>query len=186
MHVNMSVKSENDDNNEKIRDYMVGGILKYLKDMTIFNSPIFNSYKRLGQFEAPIQMGWGFGNRSTTVRIPKAKGIYSRLEVRTPDTAANPYIVFTLLCEAALKGITEKIEPPKEINSNAFDEIVGETLPLSMKESLEVANNSNFLKEVLPEKLLNTYLKLKEKELEEYTKSEEQKNITAEKYFPIY
>lgn len=186
MHVNMSVKIEENEKNEKLREHMIGGILKYLKEITIFNSPIFNSYKRLGQFEAPIQIGWGFGNRSTTIRIPKAKGRYSRLEVRTPDTAANPYIIFTLLCEAALKGIQEKIEPSSEVTSNAFETISGDTLPLTMEESISLAKESKFLKEVLPENLLQTYLDIKIKELEEYKTSTETKKITKEKYFPIY
>ncbi|MGD1823239.1 MAG: glutamine synthetase family protein [Pleomorphochaeta sp.] len=186
MHVNMSVKVNNELQNEKIRDYMIGGILKYLKEMTIFTSPIYNSYNRLGQFESPIQIGWGFGNRSTTIRIPKAKGRYSRLEVRTPDPTANPYLAFTLICEAALKGIQNKIEPPAEIKRNAFDKILGETLPLSMQEAIELAKKSTFLKEILPNNLLYTYIKIKEKELKEYTESKETKKITEEKYFPIY
>lgn len=186
MHVNMSVKVNNELQNDKIRDYMIGGILKYLKEMTIFTSPIYNSYKRLGQFESPIQIGWGFGNRSTTIRIPKAKGRYSRLEVRTPDPTANPYLAFTLICEAALKGIQNKIEPPAEIKRNAFDKILGETLPLSMQEAIELAKKSTFLKEILPNNLLYTYIKIKEKELKEYTESKETKKITEEKYFPIY
>lgn len=186
MHVNISVKIQDTIKNENLRNHMIGGILKYLKEITIFNSPIYNSYSRLGQFEAPIQIGWGYGNRSTTIRIPKAKGRYSRLEVRTPDTAANPYIIFTLICEAALKGIINKIEMPEETITNAFENISGDTLPTDMQEAIELAEKSEFLKEILPDKLLKSYLDLKKIELEEYLKSKKTKKITKEKYFPIY
>jgi glutamine synthetase len=186
MHVNISIKSDEKQDDDKIREHMIAGILNRIKDMTIFSSPIYNSYQRLGQFEAPCRIGWGYGNRSTTIRIPKAQGRYSRLEVRTPDPSANPYLIYTLICEAALEGIKNKETPPPSIAINAFSDTDGTNLPTSMQEALEIAEKSSFLKRVLPATLLNSYLKVKKAELEEYKRCEHISTLTEENYFPIY
>ena len=186
MHVNMSIRSVEDIDNHRVRENMIAGILNRLKDMTIFSSPIYNSYQRLGQFEAPNRIGWGQGNRSTTIRIPKTEGRYSRLEVRTPDTAANPYLIFTLICEAALEGIKNNETPPPSIDVNAFNQSEGDFLPSTMQKAIDIAEKSEFLKKVLPKKLLDSYLKVKKYELEEYKHCEHISTLTEEKYFPIY
>lgn len=186
MHVNMSIRSDEDMDDQQVREYMIAGILNRIKDMTIFSSPIYNSYQRLGQFEAPNRIGWGYGNRSTTIRIPKTQGRYSRLEVRTPDTSANPYIIYTLICEAALEGIKNKETPPPSIETNAFVESEGSFLPSTMQQAINLAEKSEFLKKVLPKKLLDSYLNVKKCELEEYKHCEHISTLTEEKYFPIY
>ncbi len=186
MHVNMSIRSDENIDKERIRKNMIAGILNHIKEITIFNSPIYNSYQRIGQFEAPSRIGWGYGNRSTTIRIPKVEGKYSRLEVRTPDTAANPYIIFTLICEAALEGIINNAVPEDPIETNAFEKLDGNSLPLTMKESIEIAEQSKFLKKNLPSTLLLSYLNIKKKELIEYQNCKHINTLTEENYFPIY
>lgn len=186
MHVNISIRSEEKLDNDQIRENMVAGILNRIREITIFSSPLYNSYERLGYFEAPKRIGWGYGNRSTTIRIPKAKGRYSRLEVRTPDTAANPYLIYTLICEAALEGIENNLKPNNLVNINAFEINEGEFLPTNMEEAINIAEESEFLKRVLPSILLKSYLKIKKAELEEYKKCEHTSTLTEENYFPIY
>ncbi|MGD1819980.1 MAG: glutamine synthetase family protein [Pleomorphochaeta sp.] len=186
LHVNISIRAQEAVDNSQLRKYMIGGILKHSKEISIFTSPIYNSYQRLGRCEAPNRIGWGYENRSTTIRIPRTKGKYNRLEVRNPDTSANPYITFTLICEAALEGIINKIDPPEPIDINAFENTTGEFLPKTMEEAIDLAKNSEFLKRVLPQKLIDTYLALKTDEVNEYKECNETKKLTEEKYFPIY
>ena len=97
--------------------YFIGGILKHMKGMTVITNPIVNSYKRLVPgFEAPVYIAWSSKNRSPLIRIPAVKGEEIRVELRSPDPSANPYLVFAVCLRAGLQGIKEKIEPPYSID----------------------------------------------------------------------
>ena len=116
-------------------------------------NPADNSYNRLGSSKAPEYISWGKENRSTLIRVPSSKNT-QRLELRSPDPLCNPYIVLTLLIEAAIEGIKYKIEPPTAIEENLFDEEVAKktalkALPKSLIEAKRLAENSTFVKSVL-------------------------------------
>ena len=120
MHINLSYKIPGKENNPEIFDYIIGGILNNIKDMTYFLNPSKQSYLRLGEFKAPKYIAYGKENRSTCLRIPATKGD-KRIEIRSPDPACNPYIAYALLIYAALEGIKNKSLPPKEVTENLFD-----------------------------------------------------------------
>lgn len=94
--------------------------MKHIKGMAAITNPLVNSYKRLVPgFEAPVYIAWSTTNRSPLIRIPAtADGEGTRIELRSPDSAANPYLTLAVCLSAGLQGIREKILPPESINAN--------------------------------------------------------------------
>ena len=149
MHINISYRG----GESNLLPYILGGILKYIEEITYYLNPTDNSYNRLGSSKAPEYISWGKENRSTLIRVPSSKNT-QRLELRSPDPLCNPYIALTLLINAAIEGIKNKIEPPAAIEENLFDEEVAKktslkALPKSLSEAKRLAENSAFVKSVL-------------------------------------
>lgn len=158
MHINISYKYINEVNNKDrtaLLPYILGGILKHIEEMTYFLNPVDNSYNRLGASKAPEYISWGKENRSTLIRLPSSTGS-KRLELRSPDPLCNTYIALTLIINAAIEGIKNKIEAPAAIEENLFDEnivkqITLKALPKSLSEAKNLALNSSFIKDALGE-----------------------------------
>ena len=156
MHVNMSVKSKS---GEDFTAPFMAGILTHIKEITAFLNPTEESCKRFGEKKAPKYITWSPENRSQLIRIPAAKGEYKRIELRSPDPTANPYIAYALLIHAGLDGIARKLPVPDAVNENLYtaDKSVTdklETLPQSLDEAKKYALESEFLKGILPKDLL--------------------------------
>ena len=147
MHINISVK------NEAGEDCTLGfmaGILARVKEMTAFLNPTEESYFRLGEQKAPKYVTWSRENRSQLIRIPAAKGEYKRMELRSPDPTANPYIAFALLIYAGIDGLENGLTPPAPVNVNLFaadEEFTDklDKLPGSLTEAKEIAARSEWL-----------------------------------------
>ncbi len=158
-HINMSVKS--DDGEDKLL-YVVSGMMKYVRDMTLFLNPTQNSYLRFGQDKAPIYITWSRENRSQLVRVPAAFGEYCRAELRSPDPTTNPYIAFALLIYAAVESVQERRNPPEPVNLNLYKTnpsyLTGyEKLPLSLEEAIDAARSSEFIRKHIPKAILDGY-----------------------------
>lgn len=158
MHMNMSVESM--DGCDYNASFMAG-ILEHIREITCFLNPTEGSYARLGEMKAPKYISWSPGNRSQLVRIPAAKGRYRRMELRSPDPEANPYISSALLIYAGLDGIERGLQPPQPSTMNFYradsEELKNfQTLPLSLQEAIDTAKASDWLKTVLPENYLET------------------------------
>lgn len=158
-HINIAVNSSDD----AALDKMVAGILAHSPEMTLYMNPTENSYKRFGEDKAPSYISWAKENRSQLVRIPAASGKYVRAEYRSPDPTANPYLAFTLMIYAALSGIKNNTELPKSADINLFtaspDVLKNyRRLPLSLRAAREVSCDSDFIKEVIPAEIADTYL----------------------------
>lgn len=159
LHINMSIHSENGE------DYLypfMTGVLNHICEITAFLNPTNESYSRLGAMKAPKYITWSEENRSQLVRIPAATGEYRRMELRSPDPSTNPYIAYALLIYAGLDGVDNNLTPPPACDINLFkathEELKGiETLPLTLKEASELASNSEFVKSILPEKVVKVY-----------------------------
>lgn len=147
MHINISVK------NEAGEDCTLGfmaGILARVKELTAFLNPTEESYFRLGEQKAPKYVTWSRENRSQLIRIPAAKGEYKRMELRSPDPTANPYIAFALLIYAGIDGLENGLTPPTPVNVNLFaadEEFTDklDKLPGSLTEAKEIAARSEWL-----------------------------------------
>ena len=156
MHINISYRPVNGNagkDTENLLPNILGGILKHIEEITYFLNPADNSYNRLGASKAPEYISWGKENRSTLIRVPSSTST-KRLELRSPDPLCNTYLVLTLLIEAAIEGIKNKIEPAAETVENLFDEEIAKkaslkALPKSLAEAKRLAESSEFVKKVL-------------------------------------
>ena len=159
-HINMSVRGRD----QNAMSHMMAGILSHIAEMTLFLNPTDRSYHRLGSHKAPKYISWSNDNRSQLIRIPAAEGEYRRMELRSPDCTANPYIAFALLIWAGLDGIQKELPLPDESNVNLFtaaqhDLSNLQTLPLSLTTASRIASASAFLREHLPQTLIEYFCK---------------------------
>ena len=160
-HINVSVKPS--DNFVNL-NYMIAGILDKIQEMTLFFNPKDESYSRFGGNKAPRYISWSAENRSQLIRIPAAQGEYCRAELRSPDNLANPYLSFALLIHAGLYGINNRLALPDPVNENlqnADPESIRNLrkLPETLKEAASLANNSSFVKSLIPQSIIDTYSK---------------------------
>ena len=158
-HINMSVKSA--DHSDHLY-YMIAGVLDKVLDMTVFLNPTEGSYERFGSNKAPGYVSWSTENRSQLIRIPAAVGEYRRAELRSPDPAANPYIAFSLIIYAGLWGIQNKIELPEAANINLYKASANtlanfKKLPGNLRDACALAMGSEFIKEYIPQAILDIY-----------------------------
>lgn len=102
--------------------HYIGGILKHAPAIAAITNPTINSYKRLVPgYEAPVYISYSGKNRSALVRIPSARGLASRIELRNPDPSANPYLAMAVMLKAGLDGIKNKIDPGEQTTENIFE-----------------------------------------------------------------
>lgn len=157
-HINISIRNGDEDT----RRHMMAGILNTISDMTLFLNPTDPSYHRLGSHKAPKYISWSTDNRSQLIRIPAASGEYRRVELRSPDCMANPYIAFALLIWAGLAGIREKTALPETAGVNLFTADLRDIpplkmLPLSRSAAVKCADGSAFIRDHLPRSLIDYF-----------------------------
>ena len=145
-----------------------------MKALAVANQTI-NSYKRLVPgFEAPVHISWARNNRSGLIRVPITKNsnpLATRIEFRSPDPACNPYLAFSLILAAGMRGIEEGYELPEEAAANLFQisdkdlEKMGiEQLPQSLSDALRVMEGSELVREALGEHIFEWFLRNKHRE----------------------
>ena len=157
-HINMSLYPFD----EETFSHMIAGVLANVKPMTLFLNPSENSYLRLGQHKAPAYVSWSAENRSQLVRIPAAAGEYRRMELRSPDPAANPYLAFALMIYAGLEGIQKKLPLGDAADNNLYKADLKtlsnfEKLPENYQEACAAALESDFIKTRIPSDILDIY-----------------------------
>jgi glutamine synthetase len=184
-HTNISLIDDNGNNlffdkNEEfelshIARYFIGGIFKHIDAITAIANPTVNSYKRIVPgFEAPVYVSWAVKNRSALIRIPQANEKTKRIEFRSPDPTANPYLLFTVILKAGLDGINNKIDPGEPANEvNIFEENEKfpnkfRTLPATLKEAIEALKKDDVILEALGSQIAQKYIEAKEAEWDEY------------------
>ena len=161
MHLNFSVHRLKGEDRPEDTDSFMAGILKYIREITLFTNPAEESYSRFGQMEAPKYISWSVQNRSQLIRIPADPSGRRRIELRSPDPLANPYLAFALLIRAGLEGIRQKLVPPAPVDANLYkDETVTkglEKLPQSRREALQCAKESRLVSQYVPAECLEAY-----------------------------
>ena len=185
MHINISLRKDGknifedrNDPNGLSREayYFIGGIMKHIKGMAAITNPLVNSYKRLVPgFAAPVYIAWSATNRSPLIRIPAEGGAGTRIELRSPDSAANPYLTLAVCLKAGLDGILNRIEPPKSVDCNIYNmtdaerkELHIESLPGTLMEAVEELKKDSFILDVLGEHVSYNYIAAKENEWQKY------------------
>ncbi len=150
--------------------YFIGGLLAHSKEMALITNPLVNSYKRLVPgYDAPTELTWTENNQNSLVRIPVTRGEGIRVELRSPDASANPYVVLAVCLAAGLDGIKNKITPTKSSNLAAQDQ-QAEHLPETLKEAIDYFESSSWVKEVLGQEFCRQYVAAKKNEWLRYTR----------------
>ena len=188
MHLHMSLFRgddnaffDADDPNQlsQLAKHFMAGLLTHAAEITAITNQTVNSYKRLVPgFEAPVHVSWARNNRSGLIRVPIAKKgnpIATRIEYRSPDAACNPYLAFSLLLAAGMRGIREEYELPEEADANLFEmddaaltKLGIQQLPHSLSESLKVMESSDLVYEALGEHIFEWFLRNKRREWRDY------------------
>ncbi len=185
MHCHQSLFRGNEnafyDENDKLglsdvaRQYMAG-VLQHARAFAAITNPTVNSYKRLVPgYEAPVYVAWSASNRSPMIRIPASRGLSTRIEVRNPDPAANPYLALAVMLKAGLDGIKNKTRLPAPTDRNIYvmteEERIEEgipVLPWNLKEALDELIRDEVMCDALGDHALAHFYELKEIEWDMY------------------
>jgi glutamine synthetase len=163
----------------KVGRAFVAGLLRHAAEMTAVTNQWVNSYKRIwGGGEAPAYVCWGHNNRSALVRVPMYKphkGNSTRVEIRSPDSACNPYLAFAVMLAAGLKGIEEGYELPDGAEDDVWALTDGERralgitpLPGSLSDAIKAMEGSELMAETLGEHVFDYFLRNKRAEWDAY------------------
>ncbi|ULT58689.1 type I glutamate--ammonia ligase [Neobacillus drentensis] len=179
MHMNLSLfkNSENAfyepgsdlDMSDTARQF-IAGILKHAPAFTAVTNPTVNSYKRLVPgYEAPCYVAWSAMNRSPLIRIPASRGLSTRVEVRSVDPSANPYLAMAVLLKAGLDGIKNKLTPPAPVDRNIYvmskEERIEEgiiDLPATLAQALDQLSANEVIVAGLGEHIFEHFVEAKE------------------------
>jgi glutamine synthetase len=172
----------------------IAGLLKHAKEFACVTNQWVNSYKRLVPgYEAPVYIAWAQRNRSSLIRVPMykpGKEAATRIELRCPDPACNPYLAFAVMIGAGLKGMEENYELPEAVEKNIFkftEEDMAqhkiEALPGSLVEAVQFLEGSALMKEILGEHIHKNLIKNKLAEWDAYRTHVSEYEI--KKYLPI-
>ncbi len=159
-----------------IARYFIGGILDHAESLAAIVAPTTNSYRRLAPgYEAPVIVSWGYRNRSAMIRVPapRSKRHY-RVEFRTPDPTANPYLAIAATIMAGLDGVRKKKDPGDPLDKSAYKLSENEikslglrVLPKTLEEALDALESDNsYLKPVFTNDVIEAYIDMKRKEAE--------------------
>ncbi len=172
----------------------IAGLMKHTAEFTAVTNQWVNSYKRLVPgYEAPVYITWAQKNRSDMIRVPMykpGKEEATRIELRSPDPACNPYLAFSVMLAAGLEGIEKKYELPDPVEENVYKMSEEErakrnigTLPGSLIEAIRLAEQSKLVKKALGNHVFTHFIQNKKVEWDNYRKT-----ITSyelEKYLPV-
>jgi glutamine synthetase len=163
----------------KVGKHFIAGLLHHAREITAITNQTVNSYKRLiAGYEAPVHIGWARNNESALVRLPtpkKGKESSTRLEFRSPDPACNPYLAFSVILAAGLKGVEEGYELPPEAANNIYEmtpeeraaEGIG-SLPQNLAEAVSAMEESELVAEALGEHVFDYFIRNKRSEWMDY------------------
>jgi glutamine synthetase len=172
----------------------IAGQLRHAREMSSIFAQWVNSYKRLVPgYEAPVYVAWSRRNRSALVRVPlhrDGKEESTRMELRCPDPACNPYLTFAVLLHAGLDGIEQGYELPEPMDRNLYNlspeersRLGIEQLPETLGEAIEVTAESELVLRALGEHAFDRYVELKRREWEEYRVQVTQWEL--DRYLPV-
>ncbi|WP_141433502.1 type I glutamate--ammonia ligase [Bacillus sp. 03113] len=148
----------------------IAGVVKHAPSFTAVTNPTVNSYKRLVPgYEAPCYVAWSARNRSPLMRIPASRGLSTRVEVRSVDPTANPYLAMAVLLSAGLNGIQNKLTPPLPVDRNIYimskEERLAEgivDLPSTLMEALELFKEDEVMVSALGIHIFEHFIEAKE------------------------
>jgi len=185
MHMNQSLSKDGknafydpstpDQLSDTVR-YYIGGLIKHIRSFAAVTNSTVNSYKRLVPgYEAPVYIAWSGRNRSPLIRIPAKRGSSTRVELRNPDPACNPYLAIAVSLKAGLDGIKNKIAPPPPTDLNIYNLTAQErrdmniaSLPASLEEALKELAANEVIKNVLGKHVYEKFVEAKMLEWDQF------------------
>ena len=186
MHLNMSLFDMDgknafyDENDEKKLSqtayHFLGGLMKHARSYTAICDPIVNSYKRLVPgYEAPVYVAWSTSNRSPLIRIPSDRGMGTRVELRSADPSANPYLAIAAVLEAGLDGLRNELPPIHEVDENIYqmtaeerDEKDIRNLPDTLHNALKSLAKDDVVKGSMGDHIYHSFMEAKTREYDSY------------------
>lgn len=148
----------------------IAGLMKHARGLCSLTNPTINSYRRLAPgFQAPTVISWSRSNRSALIRVPSsAKGPSNNIEIRNPDTSANPYLAASVILAAGLDGIRKRMKVPAEAKGNLYEAEGMEHLPHSLEHALEATADDKVLVDAIGRDLFENFRAAKLKEISDY------------------
>ncbi len=186
MHINIIAEDENGNNLfaegsgpdiSETAQHFIAGVLSHIKGMTLITNPLVNSYKRLVPgYDAPVTVSWSSSsNRSALIRIPSGRGQDTRIELRNPDAATNPYLSIALILAAGIEGIEKKLQAPPQLTENlgkaTYEQLRNssfETLPMTLGEAINACEEDPFVRQVLGDAVYTKFLDAKRSEWKDF------------------
>lgn len=185
MHCNVSLFKDGkntfydehaDDQLSRTAYQFMAGVLKHVKGFTAITNPTVNSYKRLVPgYEAPCYIAWSASNRSPVVRIPASRGMSTRIELRSVDSVANPYLALSAILKAGLSGIEQQLDPGAPCDRNLYDMTASDlkeagisVLPTDLDHALLALDEDTVVQEALGEHIYRNFRDVKQKEWDSY------------------
>jgi glutamine synthetase len=159
-----------------VAHWYIGGLLTHARGMCAITNPLVNSFKRLVPgFEAPVNVAWSMRNRSPLIRVPERRGTGTRVELRMPDPAANPYLALTAMLAAGLDGIEQKHSSREPVNTNIFEmshrekrRLRIDDLPHDLNEACDELAQDDVITAALGEHITTHFLQAKREEWRDY------------------
>ena len=156
--------------------HYIGGLLRHARGFAAITNPLVNSYKRLVPgYEAPVNVAWSMRNRSPLIRIPDRRGLGTRVELRMPDPAANPYLALAVMLAAGLDGIETKADHREPVNTNIWEmshrekrRLRIDDLPHDLNEALDELEKDDVIKAALGEHIASNFIEAKRVEWRDY------------------
>jgi glutamine synthetase len=160
----------------KVALHYIGGLLKHARGMCAITNPLVNSYKRLVPgYEAPVNVAWSMRNRSPLIRVPDRRGVGTRVELRMPDPAANPYLALAVMLAAGLDGVETSADWREPVNENIWEMSFRERrrlriddLPHDLNEALDELEKDDVIKAALGEHVARHFVEAKRQEWRDY------------------
>ena len=201
MHCNMSLFTDDEnafydanaeDGISNLMKHFIAGILAHAKAITAIGNPLVNSYKRLTPgYEAPVYIAWSGQNRSPLIRIPASRGKSTRIELRSVDPSANPYLVMAACINAGLDGVENELHVPTPTDRNIYSmtpyelkEAHIDQLPATLKEAIQALEDDPIILDALGKHIANNFITAKSIEYNEY-----ETQVTAweiERYLKVF
>ncbi|KXA95943.1 glutamine synthetase [candidate division MSBL1 archaeon SCGC-AAA259I14] len=173
---NIFYNPKNEYNLSKTAHNFMGGVLEHAAAITAVCNPTINSYKRLVPgYEAPVYIAWSKINRSALIRVPGADGKSTRLEFRSPDPTANPYLALAVIIRAGLDGIEKEISPGDPVQEDIYEfteekrrEYGISTLPENLNQAINALEKDEVIKDALGPHITEKFIQAKRSEWNEY------------------
>jgi glutamine synthetase len=145
------------------------GVLAHAPALMAFLNPTINAYRRIVPDSlAPINISWGWDNRTSFVRIPAERGRATRAEIRIGDGSANPYLAIAAVLFAGLRGLREELPLPEPVSGDAYTQEAGGAVPLSLESALDALEADDYLRDAIGAAIVTPFVAMKRFEIERH------------------